>query len=106
MRVLPADVYDTLELSALVFDGIGRLRLRNGDRGDRPCCIHGHAYASEHQYGWGMEGEMSSSLFSAQVSTYVNDDAVAAINKRKHLPFDTRVSFPDWCAELDIVRGA
>ena len=110
-RTLPADVYDALEFSALVTGGIGA-----GDYWEFvetveiPYCIRGHAFAV-------VEGErrsyatpsISLDLTLTGGVTYENDEAVHAINKRKgNPPFEgrnARVSFEEWCTELNITRG-
>lgn len=97
-RVLPADVYDTLELSALAYDGIGAGRFC---RDNTPCCVFGHAYRA---VAVGLD-VITDALRSAGIGINNNDEAVERINKRKNKPFDTRVSFAEWCAELGVVRG-
>lgn len=52
-RVLPADVYDTLELSVLAFKGISAPSAYRGyPAGDCPNCLYGHAeFASNRLMG-------------------------------------------------------
>lgn len=97
-RVLPADVFDTLELSALAYGGIGAGAFFIYDG---PCCIHGHAYEAE---GNGDVG-ISLALRFAGIHPAVNDCAVNRINERKHKKCESRVSFAEWCEELGVVRG-
>lgn len=104
VRVLPADVYDTLELSALVWGGIGADAYHD-DRGC-PLCVYGHAYSA---VGPG-ETSTPASVLSAftnsrPISTGNNDHAVHAINRRKGTHLRARVTFEEWCAELNVIRG-
>ena len=104
-RVLPADVYDALELSAEVNGGIG-----GGATADEwgPCCVIGHV-SFLCVGSCSTEGhQMISALGEAfDFRSYVeaNDNAVAAINKRAGRPERTRVPFTEWCKELNVVRG-
>ncbi len=112
-RVLPADVYDALELSALVHGGIGGGTF--GMLGDRPSnsmwessdcgtprCIHGHAIWITGDHFTSIRAVIS----DAEIGMKVNDDAVARINARLGTPdYYTRVPFADWCAELGVERG-
>lgn len=114
MRVLPADVYDTLEFSALVFGGIGAGPIyTNSEGGPCPVCAHGHL-----QLARGIDGRTalddfmadrgpSRILVDAGIDGGESDVAVVRINTRKgHGTYcDGRVSFKDWCAELGVVRG-
>lgn len=110
-RVLPADAYDALELSALAFGGIGRgsyldWGVDDGDDPKAPRCIMGHA-------GW-VVGDIHVQSDGAVYSVLsrclgqpetLNDDAVFAINKRLGRDDRARVSFKAWCRELDVERG-
>jgi hypothetical protein len=101
-RVLPADVYDALELAALAFDGIGAGFMYHYNNTDMPCCVHGLAqFACD-------DMTMNNALFIAGIEGKDNDAAVAAINERKNPGgyTDTNVTFEEWCAELGVVRGA
>lgn len=107
-RVLPADIYDTLELSVLAFGGIGRSNwwdrglVSPDDDEAIPCCLHGHAQAS----GIVPEGTyVAASLQAIEVDIYDNDLAVTRINDRKKVDRDERVSWSDFTRELNIVRG-
>lgn len=106
-RVLPADIYDTLELSAEAYGGIGRgeyfeTLLSSAD--PAPVCIVGHAVIS------GIErrvGDAQRVLLDAYgIDILANDRAVERINRRRRLGEFERVPFPDWCAELGVERGA
>lgn len=97
-RVLPPDVYDALEFSALAFGGIGA-----GSWGepDYPVCSIGHLVAAE------VPGvNLMSRPPVVPVSEDENDDAVRRINRRKKKSGTSRVTFSEWCRELGIVRGA
>lgn len=110
-RVLPADVYDTLELSALAYGGIGAGLLI---RLDEPCCAIGQMIEAgvpinlPEQYG-----DFPVYGFTARES----DDAVEAINSLHGNTIDWRVGtwrrvgtwdrvpFAAWCHRLNVVRG-
>lgn len=102
-RVLPADVYDTLELAAEAFGGVGANFMFHGGDFHRPCCAHGLAAFAQ----GGIIGPMTYTLFDFGISGEANDIAVYAINARKDPGGynDTPVSFAAWCAELGVVRG-
>lgn len=117
-RVLAADLYDTLELVALVYGGIGGGAFFKGDAsmsdpGAEPCCVHGLARLAPDVHAWLDREEIREALFSAGIGYSVNDHAVRRINYRKgedetanvltsRMP---RVTFAEWCAELNVVRG-
>ena len=101
-RVLPADVYDALEFSALVEGGIGAGRYFVNGGKMVPYCIYGHAYELDRECG----STVLAALANAGVSVSVNDRAVHAINKRRRQPRYARVSFADWCAEMGVERGS
>lgn len=93
-RVLPADVYDTLELSALAYGGIGGRDWT--DRHDRPLCVMGHAIEAAPDF----RSEYTpfyKALVRANIHLATNDAAV---------PSRRRVSFREWCRRLNVVRGS
>lgn len=101
--VLPADVYDTLEFSALVHGGVGGGDWFTGVTMEYPWCIHGHA-------AWVTEGgyktSLSPQLRYAGLGVDANDDAVRAINSRLgRRNLFARVTWEEYCAALNIVRG-
>lgn len=100
-KVLPADVYDALELSAWEFGGIGASEWE--DAVGRPLCIHGHRrFITENlEQHW----EVGQALYAAGLSMDANDHAVRAINARYGAPPNARVPFNKWCKELNVVRG-
>jgi hypothetical protein len=109
-RVLPADAYDFLELSALAYGGIGAEAW--ADKGfSRPdvnqgiaaqCCLFGHASAGgDDPY----TNEVTDALEAVGILLHENDVAVHAINARKHAGDNDRVSWDEYRAELNIVRG-
>lgn len=105
-RALPADVFDTLEFTSLVFGGIGR----GADRVFRgldaiPCCIHGQAYEAEPE-AKSFHGTVTAALYRVGIDRTTNDEAVAKINARRRKPRDTRVPFSLYTKELGIVRGS
>lgn len=93
-RVLPADVYDTLEFSALAFGGIGAGLWSDND--GQPVCIQGHAL---------VDGSVFSCVSRARLSIVTNDTAVAQINKRRGREPEARVTWKEYTRELNIVRG-
>ena len=109
-RELPADVYDALELSALAFGGIGAGSLTAdhaypyGVRGWHavdPLCAMGHAGALDGKY----LGGAWKAVTKTGIDGPVNDFAVRVINRRKRRPRNARVTFREWCRELNVVRG-
>lgn len=117
IRVLPADVYDFLELSALEFGGIGAGYFGESYHSTRtdiayglaaPYCVLGHAAAAA-PAGTPLTGidqlETTQALRTAGIKTYINDDAVKAINARLGRDDEARVPFEEWARELGVVRG-
>ena len=100
-RILPADVYDALELSALAFGGIGGDLMYDSHR---PRCLLGHIEFCDRG-----NGEMERAVrraFGGDVSLVEqNDPAVERINKRRGTYPSARVPFDAWCKELNVVRG-
>ena len=97
-RVLPADVWDTLELSALAFEGIGAGHMFDADI---PLCVVGHAC-----YADSPSGAVEDALWAADIWGPSNDFAVRTINRRRGTYSEARVPFEDWAKELNVVRGA
>lgn len=104
VRVLPADVYDTLELSAYAYGGVGGFWM--WDYRYAPCCILGHAvFAVPPMKENPVVGALDRLHFSANLIA-ANDRAVRSVNTRKGRKRpNARVPFADWCAELGVVRG-
>lgn len=107
VKVIPADVYDALEFSALAFGGIGGGCLN--DSGGAPCCLMGHMDAcspmesAEGYDGWQeMEAAVVDPVWSLGTK---NDHTVSAINARKMYPQYTKVTFEEYVAERGWVRG-
>lgn len=102
MIKLDEDEYDTLELMAYVFGGIGGgLNYIYTKYETVPICKAGMAdFASDFDF------TLNASLCFAGLTAGQNDRAVSAINKRKNNPdWSARVSFEEYCAELNIMRG-
>lgn len=103
VRVLPPDVYDTLEFSALAFGGIGGERTTVtstlGIDGSDPVCAYGHIRNADCDSG------SSVALWRADIDMSASDCAVMRINRRKGRFRLDRVSFQEWCEELGVVRG-
>jgi hypothetical protein len=98
VRVIPADVYDYLELSAEAAGGVGGWAFRD-DQGV-PVCIWGHA-------GDANASEVVDALSGTGISFVTNDDAVAEINAKIGVErHSARVPFALWAEELGVVRGA
>lgn len=100
--VLPAHVFDTLELSALAYGGIGAEKA--SDVWGVPLCVAGHAYDA----GMVPEGQLGAVTFLSWygLSVRESDAAVWAINRRRRRVPGARVPFAGWCAELGVERGA
>lgn len=119
---LPAGAYDALKASSEKHGGIGaetfeakKIASQSDSDEAVPYCIAGHAAlidsgettpdtsvpmptlrALQEAFGLGRWPEVFD----------VNDAAVHAINSRKGLHKTTRVTFDEWTAELNVVRGA
>lgn len=108
MRVLPADVYDTLEFSALVYRGVGAdasIVLRGVGEGN-PLCIAGHAQEATGASMILWQDPVGIALKDAGITATINDYAVHAVNRRRgRRDHSTRIPFREWCAELGVVRG-
>jgi hypothetical protein len=102
--VLPADVFDTIDLTSFVYNGIGagddwEFRLDSA----LPFCVHGQA--CEADTGNSMS-EASAALYRAGITRDCNDRAVRAINGRKGRYRNARVDFlTEYVPELNITRG-
>lgn len=100
VRTLPADVYDFLELSALVYGGIGAGKFTSDD--GVPHCVFGHLHAE----GCGSDyDELYDGLSQAGIHISENDTAVRRANRRRGIQRDKRVPFSVWATELGVVRG-
>lgn len=111
-RVLPADVFDALELSAHVLGGIGGrwLEYPLSDDG-QPYCIYGQsAFVTDSNDAF--ENEVARALDKA-LATFsgdgsgptVNNNAVEAINRRKGMLSIARVSWREYTKETGLTRG-
>lgn len=95
-RVLPPDVFDALELSALVFGGIGRGQCYNYDGDNAPWCVHGHGKSC----GMNDEGGVWVPMLDRLgITPHRNDAALSDV------PDDERVTFRQWCKRLNVVRA-
>lgn len=106
-RVLPADVFDALELSVLAYKGVGQPAVQVYDencKGIGPCCIYGHAIWAE-DTNVIYAGEIATALSRAGISGLESDEAIASINRRRGRDPERRVSWPAYTRELNIVRG-
>ena len=95
MIALPADVWDTLELSALVYGGIGA-----GVSSDAsgPVCAIGHAVIG---------GIPLDEVFHLPLmDSGANDSAVVRVNERRKRPRNSRVAWDLFATERGWVRGA
>ena len=106
-QVLPADVFDALELSALAYGGIGAGRYVAAD--EREAAFHGGVPMCAVGHAWHLEGlssqEVTGALALAGIGFRQNDLAVRAINKRLNRDPNARVTFKQWAKELNVVRG-
>lgn len=110
-RAWPRDVYDAMESLSAATGGIGAGRYFDGTEQpwqfarheQKPCCIMGHALELE------LDGRGDISVGTLQrvlgVTTSESDAAVVTINRRKQVRGAARVSFAEWAAEMNIVRG-
>lgn len=107
-RELPFDVYDALDLVVLAFGGIGAGEYYEATDGfdlddpSRPVCAIGCArFAAGGEY----DSEIERALRGQAIHGMESDAAVRAINARKGAGWNARVTFAEWCAELNVVRG-
>lgn len=116
-RVLPADVYDTLEFAALAFGGIGGGRYTDTVEYDAerdawlyaPVCAIGFGRVINGDYDYQpLDGDESleMALRAVGISEGTNDAAVMDINVRLGVADpEARVPFKKWAKELNVVRG-
>ena len=120
VRVLAPEVFDTLELTALAFGGIGRgewfarkTDTEPGDDQNCPVCAHGIAlFAEDVKVPQGStysdrqtQSAISRALSDAGIGIFTNDDAVSRINDRLGRDGNARVTFEQWATQLNVVRG-
>lgn len=128
MKVLPADVYDTMELIAEKFGGIGADRTHvydndkfldekaasKGKGPDKPLCLIGFCEYAVNSQQWLPEYEEFTRNFRLLGITYRENNR--AVYNRLGLPIYStylveyeqdprRISWQDWCEELGVVRG-
>lgn len=105
--VLPADVYDTLELSALAEGGIGYGRFSTATVGgaEQPCCIIGHAKACDYESQRTEWGTIWQALLRAEIGVSFNDrlisDAIGSVAANQGV----RLSWDAYVKLGNIVRG-
>jgi len=111
-RVLPAIVFDFMELSAEAFGGIGGGSYGNYgylDGAAAPTCAIGIARVAktpENAEVFAYFPEPESALRAALIDESANDNAVARVNKRRGVPRSgARIPFALWAAALNVVRG-
>lgn len=105
-RVLPADVFDTLEFMAIGFGGIGADSLFEDDH-DTPKCVFGMAATAVGDQD--EDKEMFIALSAAGITVDINDTIVHRINRKKGFGLGNRshrVTWNQYCTALNIVRGA
>lgn len=109
VRVLPADVYDTLELSALAYGGIGAQRFYDQDYPvGEPYCAFGHAYfaSGSTDSPYMTDNKITAALVKAGIYVADNDKAVRRYNTQLGRHPNARIPFDDWCRILNVRRGA
>lgn len=107
--VLPADVFDALELSALAHDGVGAARRFYAGR---PHCIVGHAqFLDGITHKEGMRIDEGATVYLGHEVCDALIDAfgrslykVAEMNDRM-LEIGELVSWDEWCRRMNVVRG-
>ena len=120
--VLPADVYDALELSALVHGGIGAecftvYEDTDDDTPPPPLCVVGHAeFLDNTRVGNQIQGPVVSALAAAlEIESNAfgplfaeNDRAVRKLvngDETVQVRNNARVTWEQWCKETGVVRG-
>lgn len=115
-RILAADAFDALELSALIFGGIGADHFATPltecypDPGTgSPVCILGHAgFVTEtDSYTANPVGSALAAAYDGDVwkAAEANNDAVRAINHRRGYLPSARVSWREYTKETGLTRG-
>lgn len=104
---LPETLYETLHFASLAFGGIGAGQdfYYDYDGGyGCPLCIHGLARLLDDtaRRVW-RSGVVSDALELYGIWRSDNDAAVKRINDRKFAACDARVTWEEWCAELNVV---
>lgn len=110
-RVLPADVYDTIELVAYAYGGIGRgffALTAEGEHvyGDDPRAAYPVCARGMEQFAGIPHGKRGTRTGWNGAVAHDNDYAVKRINWRRRRSPGTRVPFSLWCKELNVVRGS
>src|SRR5687768_6120190 len=113
--VLPPDVYDALKESAEKFGGIGAGRYWD-DRA-APLCIRGHGMTVDGRHELQEDGRVTEAIWFATAGSRValmggiacpatwNDAIVGNVNHRKRRIYNARISWAEFCAEGNVVRG-
>jgi hypothetical protein len=101
-RVLPADVYDALELSAEAYGGVGVHHWFEDVAGENiPCCIQGHGFFVDNGYGDVLRA-LTSAFDGHSFSVVSANDGCFTIEERTA---KARIPFAEWCDRLNVVRG-
>lgn len=104
-RKLAADVFDTIDLTNFIYEGIGAGEDWECELDQQvvPVCIHGQA--CEADAGRNL-GPVSAALYGAGITRDLNDKTVREINARKRRPRNARVDFlTEYVPHLNIVRA-
>lgn len=106
-RILPADVYDTLELAALAYGGVGQGSWTTvGVDGEVvPVCAHGLAEFADNTAFLDHSSPLRMALRLAGVTIEANDTTVRNWQARHKANSLTRMPWDEYCAALNIVRG-
>ena len=109
-RVLPADIFDALEFSALVHGGIGARQYFAQEDHRAPLCIIGHAcFLDGRDAPLGLSWSNSVGGVERAVRqlglciVHENDNAVDRLADSEDP--DARIPFDAWCQALGVVRG-
>jgi len=95
--VLPAEVFDLLELAAEAHGGIGCGAMYADCEAQEPLCAHGLLEFAKGEGGWNYQPE----LLAVGLSPGRNDGAF----KFKEHQRGQRLSFKEWCRRLGVGRG-
>lgn len=101
--VLPADVFDTYELSCEAYGGIGADHQFDGE--GRPLCVWGHAVAAV-DFIESPLALLNPFADADGIWTTGNDVAIRELIGEIAANRGDRVSWADYCAHRGIVRGA
>lgn len=96
---LPADIYDTLELAAEAFGGIGAYQMYNDVTREDPMDPHGLLEFARGERAWQAQPELQ----AVGITTRIHDNTFMRMRGQG---YGRRIPFATWCRRLGVARGA